>query len=63
MPRKGDQKVIVPADTLPASPINIDGYYYYLVRYRIVTEDNNRYSHWSPVYFIPAPPYSDPITS
>ena len=52
MPRQGDQKVIVPAESLPIIPTNINGQYYYLVRYRIVSEDNNRSSHWSPIYFV-----------
>jgi hypothetical protein len=34
----------------------------YLVRYRIVNEDKNLYSHWSPIYNI-ANEYEDDVTS
>jgi len=34
----------------------------YKVKYRIITDDNNRVSHWSPVYNIPVNLKKDPIT-
>lgn len=43
------KKAIIKNDSLPAVNSDIDGY---LVRYRIVSEDSNRLSHWSPAYFI-----------
>jgi hypothetical protein len=43
------KKVIIPKDSLPS--INADEGKY-VVRYRIVSEDRNRISHWSPQYFI-----------
>lgn len=46
MADKGIKKVIISKDDLPAvGPINN-----HIVRYRIVSEDKNRTSHWSPVY-------------
>jgi len=46
MADQGIKKVIVSKSSLP--PAGKDGEY--LVRYRIVSEDKNRYSHWSPIY-------------
>lgn len=46
------KKVIVSKDSLPPVGPNNN----YLVRYRIVSEDKNRYSHWSQVYDLPAHP-------
>lgn len=43
------RKVTVTRDTLP--PINADKNHY-VVRFRIVSEDLNRMSHWSPQYLI-----------
>lgn len=43
------RKVTIPRDTLP--PINADKNHY-VVRFRIVSEDLNRMSHWSPQYLI-----------
>ena len=34
----------------------------YKVKYRIITDDNNRVSHWYPVYNIPVNLKKDPIT-
>jgi len=47
-PDSGIKKVIIPRSSLP--PVGKDGKY--LVRYRIVSTDRNRYSHWSPIYNI-----------
>lgn len=48
MPR-GQQKVILSREDLPAVSKLSDGSYGYIMRYRIISEDQNRYSHWSPV--------------
>jgi hypothetical protein len=57
MPR-GQQKVILPAEDLPPLSRLSNGSYGYIVRYRIISEDQNRYSHWSPIRELPAPPVS-----
>jgi hypothetical protein len=31
----------------------------YLIRYRIVSDSRNIRSHWSPVYFVPVPDFTD----
>lgn len=47
------RKVTVSKDSLP--PINADENQY-VVRFRIISEDRNRWSHWSPQYLLsPAP--------
>jgi hypothetical protein len=43
------KKVIIPIAELPGSSPIADGY---LVRFRIVSEDKNRVSHWSPIYVV-----------
>lgn len=43
------KKVTVPREKLP--PINADKNHY-VVRFRIISEDLNRMSHWSPQYLI-----------
>ena len=40
------KKAIIPKSSLPAINSNTSGY---AVRYRIVSEDKNRTSHWSPI--------------
>lgn len=45
----GDQKAVVKKDTLPPVTLLSDGTYGYVVRYRIISEDQNRYSQWSPI--------------
>jgi hypothetical protein len=50
MPSQKIKKVVVPATNL--SPVTKDAEY--LVRYRIISEDRNRLSHWSPIYKISA---------
>lgn len=52
MPR-GQQKVQVSKEDLPPVGKLSDGSYGYVVRYRIISEDQNRYSHWSPIREIP----------
>lgn len=54
MPR-GQQKAIIPKEDLPAVSKLSDGTYGYIVRYRIISEDQNRFSHWSPIRELPAP--------
>jgi uncharacterized protein YbdZ (MbtH family) len=43
------RKVVVSPSELP--PISSEGDY--LLRYRIVSEDKNRFSYWSPIYNVP----------
>lgn len=43
------KKAIVPKESLPPVDSETAGY---VVRYRIISEDKNRTSHWSPVYLI-----------
>jgi hypothetical protein len=42
------KKVVISPSELP--PLNSEGNY--TLRYRIVSEDRNRFSHWSPIYNI-----------
>lgn len=46
MADKGIKKVIISKNDLPAVGANNN----HIVRYRIISEDKNRTSHWSPVY-------------
>ena len=46
MADKGIKKVIIPKASLPPAGKNRE----YLVRYRIASQDKNKYSHWSPIY-------------
>jgi len=46
---RGQEKVVVPRDNLPPVSKLSNGSYGYIVRYRILSEDQNRFSHWSPV--------------
>lgn len=50
MPDSGIKKVIIPKSSLPSVTESNQ----YLVRYRIVTEDRNRVSGWSPVFVLNA---------
>jgi hypothetical protein len=50
------KRVIVPKSKLPAYSGDTESY---IVRYRIVSEDRNRTSHWSPQYKLPVLPYID----
>lgn len=52
------KKVTLKNNTLPFVQIDNDGPYY-AIRYRIISEDRNRFSHWSPIYRIDMPPTSD----
>ena len=51
-PDPGIKKVIVPKESLPAI---FGSEHKYVVRYRIISEDKNRFSHWSQQYKITAP--------
>ena len=53
--KSGLQKATITLETLPPIKVidsNRIGYY---TRYRIVSEDRNKTSHWSPVYLLTAP--------
>ena len=54
------KRVIIPKAKLPAYSGDTESY---IVRYRIVSEDRNRNSHWSPQYKLPVLPYIDDDTS
>ena len=51
-PDPGIKKVIIPKESLPAI---LGSEHKYVVRYRIISEDKNRFSHWSQQYKISAP--------
>jgi hypothetical protein len=53
------KKVTIEENQLP--PLSPDGKY--LLRYRIISEDKNRTSHWSPIYSIDATPFIDSVSS
>jgi hypothetical protein len=55
MPR-GQQKIRIPRSDLPEVSLLSDGSYGYVVRYRIISEDQNRFSHWSPIRELTMPP-------
>lgn len=44
----GIKKIVIKKNTLPA--VGLDNEHY--LRYRIVSDDRNRISHWSPVYVL-----------
>jgi len=54
---RGKEKVIISREDLPAVSKLSNGTYGYVVRYRIISEDQNRFSHWSPIreLAIPSP--------
>lgn len=49
MADRGIKKAKVPQLSLPDIVSTLEGY---LVRYRIVSEDRNRTSHWSPIFLV-----------
>jgi hypothetical protein len=55
MPR-GQQKVRLSRSDLPEVSKLSSGDYGYIVRYRIISEDQNRFSHWSPIRELTMPP-------
>ncbi len=50
-----NKKARFPRESLPPLKFPEEGYF---VRYRIISEDKNRFSHWSPKYFISGRPFS-----
>lgn len=54
----GLQKAKVTRQDLPALSVFADGSIGHYVRYRILSEDRNRYSHWSPVYLVKVEPFT-----
>jgi hypothetical protein len=50
MADQGIKKVRIPKNQLP--PVGDDNEH--LIRYRVVSDDKNRTSHWSPIFIIPA---------
>lgn len=52
----GDQKAIVKKNTLPPVTLLSDGTYGYIIRHRIISEDQNRYSQYSPIREITGQP-------
>lgn len=55
MPR-GQQKIKIPKSDLPEVSRLSNGSYGYIVRHRIISEDQNRFSHWSPIRELEMPP-------
>jgi hypothetical protein len=53
------KKVTIEKNQLP--PLSPDGKY--LLRYRIISEDKNRTSHWSPIYSIDAASSKENVSS
>jgi hypothetical protein len=53
------KKVTIEKKDLP--PLSPDGEY--LIRYRIISEDKNRKSHWSPIYTIDGLPFIEDVES
>lgn len=49
MADRGIRKAAFLQENLPTINVDVEGY---LVRYRIVSEDRNRASHWSPIFLI-----------
>lgn len=52
MATSGLQKAVVPLKSISALSSFPDGTYGHYVRYRIISEDRNRFSHWSPIYAV-----------
>lgn len=52
MPRSGPRKATIPKNDLPALSKIGKNVFGYLTRYRIISEDRNRFSHWSPVFAV-----------
>lgn len=53
----GLQKAKVLRENLPPLTIFPNGEIGHYVRYRVASEDRNRYSHWSPIYTVVVPPF------
>jgi hypothetical protein len=52
------KKVTIEKKDLP--PLSPDGEY--LLRYRVISEDKNRTSHWSPIYALNALPFIEDVS-
>lgn len=50
MADSGIKKVRIPKNQLP--PVGDDNEH--LIRYRVISDDKNRVSHWSPIFIVPA---------
>jgi hypothetical protein len=50
----GIKNIIIKKEDFPPLAMLEDGSYGYFLRYRIVSEDKNRNSHWSPIYTLSA---------
>lgn len=46
----GIKKLVIPKNQLPPVGDNNE----YILRYRIISDDKNRSSHWSPIFSVPA---------
>lgn len=55
--KSGLQKAIYTRENLPPLSIFPDGSIGHYARYRIISEDRNRQSHWSPVYAVTVPDF------
>ena len=57
----GIRKIIYRQEDLPEINVDLEGY---LVRYRIISDDRNRTSHWSPLFLVkPEYTYTSGLTS
>jgi len=54
MPTSGPRKATIDKNDLPPVIKLATESYGYLTRYRIISEDRNRFSHWSPIFAAPA---------
>ena len=57
----GIKKVIIPNNALPLVSYDANDLYYD-IRYRIISEDRNRTSHWSPIYTVDALPFIEDVS-
>ena len=53
------KQVVLGKEDFP--PLSSDGEY--LIKYRIVSEDKNRSSHWSPIYKVNVSDFIEPVTA
>jgi len=49
---KGPEKAVLPEDQLPPITVFDDGSFGYITRYRFISEDGNRFSAYSPNYYV-----------
>lgn len=55
--KRGLQKATVLAENMPPISVLYDGSIGYYVRYRVVSKDRNRFSHWSPINVVKLDPF------